>query len=115
MKLGEFYEDKRRRTSGEVPLAEDWTSKTDPDATFKLFWIVETGEVCALRVGPVVMIPRPPTLYGVYVPKMESMGVENNEISILGHSGRLPMVTELVAGAPQTTIEWMRQELETSG
>lgn len=115
MKLQEFYADKRRRISAEVPLAEDWTSRMDPDATYKLFWIIETGEVCALRIGPVAIGPGLPKPYLVDLPKTATVGREDQEISILGSCTRLPEVRGLVEHAEQTTIESLRGELAQLG
>lgn len=113
MKIDEFYADEARQRSGETPLAQGWTSKDDPDATFNLFWVVETGEVCALRIGAVAMGPGAPKPYLIYLPRMVTIGREEQEITILGESERHDVVMDLVTAAPpdERRIEWLRQEL----
>lgn len=115
MKIDEFYSDQSRKRSGEAPLAQDWRSERDPDATFNLFWVVETGEVCALRLGPVAFGPQAPKPYLVYLPRMVSIGREEQDIAILGKCSRHDVVMDLVTGATseQRTIEWLSEELAT--
>lgn len=113
MKIGEFYSDETRKRSGEAPLAQGWRSGADPDATFNLFWVVETGEVCALQLGPVAFGPGTPKPDTVYLPRMVTLGREEQEIAILGNCHRHDVVMDLVRGATgeQPTIEWLREEL----
>jgi hypothetical protein len=66
VKVDEFYADPRRRDSEEVGLGRGWTSAADPGASFSLFWVAATGEVCALRSGPVAFGPGAPKPMGVY-------------------------------------------------
>jgi len=113
MKLEEFYSDRKRKDSGEVPLASGWTSASDPGATFSLFWILETKEVCALRVGPVAMGPGAPKPYLVSVPRMQTLGRAEQEVSVIGRCARLDDVTAIVERAddPHRTLEWLRENL----
>jgi hypothetical protein len=46
MNIEEFYtEDERRRQSDEVELGDSWTDSCDPEATYEISWIDDTGEV----------------------------------------------------------------------
>ncbi len=113
MKLEEFYSDPKRTDSGEVPLAREWTSASDPGATFSLFWVLETNEVCALRVGPVAMGPGAPKPYLVSVPHMQTLGRAEQEVTVVGRCARLDEVTAIVARAEvsQRTRERLRENL----
>lgn len=50
MNPSEFYDDDpARRASEEIRLGDDWKG-VDEDSTYSLFWIRDTGELCAVSV-----------------------------------------------------------------
>ena len=110
MKVDEFYERRDRRTSEEIVLGRDWTSASG--ATFSLFWLEVTGEVCALRTGPVAVGPGAPKPYGVYYPRVVTEGPDDEEVALLG-TANVDEVRALVEGAEpaERTIEWLRERL----
>ena len=50
MDIHSFYaDDPRRRESDEVLFGAGWTSEADPHATYRLSWVVDTGELFTVR------------------------------------------------------------------
>ena len=47
--LNEFFEDERRRESPEKLFGMSWRSGEDDDSVYSIFWLAETGELCALE------------------------------------------------------------------
>jgi hypothetical protein len=48
--IGDFYdEDPRRRASEEIVYGDGWTTEADPHATYRLNWVVDTGELYTVR------------------------------------------------------------------
>lgn len=49
----QFYAaDPRRQRSPEILYGRGWRHESDPDASYSLRWIEQTGELCALRHPP---------------------------------------------------------------
>ena len=115
MKITEFYADPDRKASGEVELATGWTSEVDPGATFSIFWVQETAEVYALRHGPQTISGGLPKPYLVDVPKVRTVGREDQEITVLGTATRHDEVAALVSRAEETTLEWLSDKLVDRG
>lgn len=112
MRIDSFYAAPERKASEEVRLGSEWTSASDPDGTYSLFWVEATREVCALRSGAVVIGPGAPKPYGVYLPRVRNEGSEDREVTILG-TADLDEVKAMIAlaGPSQRTLEWLRERL----
>jgi hypothetical protein len=53
MNVKQFYaEDERRRRSEEITYGSGWRDASDPSGVYTVRWVVETGEVYALRNPP---------------------------------------------------------------
>ena len=47
--LEAFFEDERRRESPERRFGAGWRSAEDGGSVYSIFWLAETGELCALE------------------------------------------------------------------
>ena len=113
MKLEQFYANATRSASKEVALGEGWTSTEDPGATYSVYWIEATGEIFALRTGPVVTGPGVPKPYGVYLPWARTDGREDQEVTILGSRSQKAEVLGVATSTDPAdrTLEWLRAQL----
>jgi hypothetical protein len=57
-------------------------------------------------------LPKP---YLVDVPKIRTVGREDQEITVLGTATRHDEVAALVSSAEETTLEWLRDKLVDRG
>ncbi|HEV2756548.1 MAG TPA: hypothetical protein VG318_12330 [Actinomycetota bacterium] len=47
--IDRFYADERRRGSEEIRFGSQWRTPAWPSFEFAVFWVADTGELCALR------------------------------------------------------------------
>lgn len=113
MRLDEFYADPQRRRSAEVSLGAGWTSSDDPGQTFSVYWLRDTGEVVSLLVGPVAFGPGAPKPFGVYLPRMQTVGGDDQEVSVIGKIADVEAIMSASDRDPRT-LEWLRERLATS-
>lgn len=113
MRLEEFYADPKRRGSDERSLGRGWTSSNYPGTTFSVYWLRETGEVVALLVGPVVIGPGAPKPFGVYLPRTQTVGRDDQEVLVIGKVARPGDVEAIVNASNRDprTLEWLRERL----
>jgi hypothetical protein len=107
MKVSELYADERRRSSNEAYLGDDWTSSSSGDP-FAVYWIEATGEVFALRHGPIAFGPGTPKPDGVYFPDVRPSYPEDQEVTVLG---TCPSLEELTGYDGPRVIESLRERL----
>jgi hypothetical protein len=103
MNIEEFYsEDERRRQSEEVELGDSWTDSSDPEATYEISWIEDTGEVYAMREQPSSSPTATPTV------QMMGKVAKREELE-----SRLDGWQD--AMGESNSLNWVRERLRASG
>lgn len=111
MDIARFYdEDERRRNSTEITFGDGWTSAADPHATFRLQFIVTTGELAAVRE------PHPGGLLARYLDAahLDQAQVDELVVRVLGRFPDHAAVDRALAGWPHQmvgpdSLAWVRE------
>jgi len=94
----QFYEaDQRRRDSEEHVYGDGWTDDADQHATYRLSWVVETGELYLVRE------PHPGGLLARYLDELHLDQADTDELRVE------VLLTEPSEGAVQALLEGWEQ------
>ena len=113
MDVHEFYEaDPRRRDSEEHVLGDGWTDTGDAHATYRLSWVVDTGELYLVRE------PHPGGLLARYLDelRLDQADVDELRVEVLLTEPDEAAVDALLAGWPEVeadddSLVWLRERV----
>ncbi|OAA24175.1 hypothetical protein UG55_103122 [Frankia sp. EI5c] len=116
MNIREFYEaDPRRRASEEISFGDGWTIEDDEHSTYRLNWVVDTGEAYVVRE------PHPGGILARYLDQLrvDQADVDDLLVEVLATAARYEMEAAL-AGWPavmpeKNSLHWVRRQLTTLG
>lgn len=114
--IGEFYEaDPRRRESVEVPFGDGWTTPADPRATYRMNYVVDTGEVYLVRE------PHHGGLLARYLDELhlDSPDLDELQVEVYPQAGGQAALEHRLVGwqehiGDQDSLDWVRDRLATT-
>lgn len=116
MNIREFYDaDPRRQTSEEISFGDGWTVEDDEHSTYRLNWVVDTGEAYVVRE------PHPGGILARYLDQLrvDQADVQELLVEVLAAADRYAVEAAL-AGWPavmpeRNSLRWMRRQLSALG
>ncbi|WP_420849108.1 hypothetical protein [Parafrankia soli] len=116
MNIREFYDaDPRRRASEEITFGDGWTTADDEHSTYRLNWVVDTGEIYSVRE------PHPGGILARYLDqfRVDQADVDELLVDVLADTDRYAVEAAL-AGWPavmpeKDSLSWARRQLAALG
>ncbi|MGZ4619285.1 MAG: hypothetical protein ACXV5Q_08065 [Frankiaceae bacterium] len=113
MDIAGFYDaDSRRRESPEVSFGDGWRRHSDKHATYRLSWVVDTGELYAVRE------PHHGGLLASYLDQLRIDQPDTDELTVevLAVFPRREAVEEALSGWQKkmehhNSLDWVRRQL----